>query len=131
MCLALLWLSVARCGSMTEAHERLEAALEQRRVELRMSWRDLTRAADMSYEGLRAIRKGERRPNSVTKARLESALEWQQGSVDAVLAGGQPEPVDASQPKQAASDDLDAVEALLEQALAELNRLKRERDKSA
>ena len=85
----------------------------------------------MSYEGLRAIRKGERRPNAVTRARLESALQWESGSVDAVLAGGEPTPVDTSQPKRTDRDELDAVEEILQAALAEINRLKREREKPA
>lgn len=55
-----------------------------------MSWRDVSRVAGMSYEGLRAIRRGDRQPTAMTKARLEDALRWAGGSVDAILAGGEP-----------------------------------------
>lgn len=72
------------------AHDRLEAAMEERRVQLRMSWRDLANKAELSYEGLRAIRRGERNPNPVTRSRLDDALGWQAGSVARVLAGGEP-----------------------------------------
>lgn len=110
------------------AAANLEAAMQRRRVELRMSWRDVSTTAGMSYEGLRAIRKGGRHPNAVTKGRIEDALQWMPGSVDAVLAGGEVTPAVTTTPDQASSsDELAAVEALLEQAMAELNRLKRKR----
>lgn len=83
---------------MAESYERLNAAMEERRVQLRMSWRDITRAAEMSYEGLRAIRKGERHPTAVTKARLEDALQWQAGSIDTLLSGGEPIPLEIQPP---------------------------------
>ena len=70
---------VAVCGVMASERTRLDDALERRRVELRMSWRDVTREAGMSNEGLRAIRRGERRPTAVTKARIEDALRWKIG----------------------------------------------------
>lgn len=103
--------------------------MERRRVELRMSWRDVSTAAGMSYEGLRAIRKGDRHPNAVTKGRIEDALQWMPGSVEAVLAGGEVTPAAAAQPDRTipTDDELSAVEALLEQAMAELNRLKQKR----
>lgn len=107
---------------------KLEAAMEQRRVELRMSWREVSSAAGMSYEGLRAIRKGDRHPNPVTKGRIEDALQWSSGSVDAVLAGGEPTPAQPPQPSlRNDPDELARVEALLEEAMAELNRLKQKR----
>jgi|SRR6266508_2654417 len=88
---------------MASEQTRLDDALERRRVELRMSWRDVTREAGMSNEGLRAIRRGERRPTAVTKARIEHALRWATGSIDAILAGGEPTPVNDIQRRQPAA----------------------------
>lgn len=67
--------------------------MEDRRVALRMQWREVAESAGLSIAGLGAIRRGERRPTAVTRARLEDALQWAPGSVDAVLAGGEPIPL--------------------------------------
>lgn len=89
--------------------------MENRRVELRMSWRDVSTAAGMSYEGLRAIRKGERQPNAVTRGRIEDALKWTPGSVEAALAGEEPTESKASEERPAAD-----VRAELEQLKRDL-----------
>lgn len=109
--------------------------MEQRRVELRMSWRDVTKAAEMSYEGLRAIRRGERHPTAVTKGRIEDALEWAAGSIDAVIAGGEPTPMrpgtPAPAPAEQASQSIDRAEleelrATLVAALERIDRIQRD-----
>lgn len=110
--------------------------MEQRRVELRMSWRDVTKAADMSYEGLRAIRRGERHPTAVTKGRIEDALRWAAGSIDAVIAGGSPTPIAPEtdppnhEPDQAPAtmdrDELEALRATLVAALERIDRIQRD-----
>lgn len=91
---------------MTPRHEALEAAMESRRVELRMSWRDVSREAGLSYEGLRAIRRGDRNPNAVSKRGIEDALRWSPGSIDAILDGSDPTPADAPA-DPAPGDDLE------------------------
>ncbi|MEU3254234.1 hypothetical protein [Streptomyces sp. NPDC006997] len=75
---------------MPEPHELLDAAMNQRRLELRMSWRDVAQAAEISYETLRAVRRGSYRPTDLTARGIEVALRWVQGSVFAVLGGGRP-----------------------------------------
>lgn len=118
---------------MTPRYEALEAAMESRRVELRMSWRDVSREAGLSYEGLRAIRRGDRNPNAVTKRGIEVALRWAPGSVDAILDGGEPTLTDTSAPTPSApDDDLDAqlaeARALLRQAQEMLDRVSDRRE---
>lgn len=118
---------------MTPRYEALEAAMESRRVELRMSWRDVSREAGLSYEGLRAIRRGDRNPNAVTKRGIEVALRWAPGSVDAILDGGEPTLTDTSSPTPSApDDDLDAqlaeARALLRQAQEMLDRVSDRRE---
>lgn len=85
--------------------ERLNKAMERRRVELDMSWREFASRANLSYEGLRGIRRGDRRPSTRAARRLEDVLQWKHGSIDAILAGGDPTPVDTPVNSEAAYDE--------------------------
>jgi transcriptional regulator with XRE-family HTH domain len=67
--------------------ERLDEAMNRRRLELRMNWRELAEAADISYTALRAIRRGAYRPTELTAQDLDRALQWEPGSVYAILDG--------------------------------------------
>ncbi|MDX3033010.1 helix-turn-helix domain-containing protein [Streptomyces scabiei] len=80
---------------MPQPHERLDLAMNERRLKLRMSWREVAQAAGISYEALRAIRKGNYRPTELTARALDEALQWMPGSVHAVLDGGEPMTVEA------------------------------------
>jgi len=75
---------------MAEPFQQLDDAMNRRRVQLRMNWREVADAAGISYTALRAIRKGEYRPAELTARRLDDALQWMPGSVYAILAGGEP-----------------------------------------
>lgn len=75
--------------------ERLDQAMNERRLKLRMNWRQLADAAGISYTAIRAIRKGEYRPTELTAQDLDRALQWVPGSVYAILGGGDPAPVEA------------------------------------
>lgn len=66
--------------------------MEERRVELGLRWTDVAERAEMSTEGLRAIRAGETNPLPLTRASIEGALEWERGSVNAILHGEDPLP---------------------------------------
>lgn len=74
---------------MQRDHERLDRAMDQRRVELRMSWRDVSQAAGISEAALRTIRRGRHVPTSLTAAHIDDALRWPAGTVLAVLGGGE------------------------------------------
>ncbi|MFH9011194.1 helix-turn-helix domain-containing protein [Streptomyces sp. NPDC017943] len=75
-----------------EPSERLDQAMNARRLELRMNWRQVAEAAGISYTALRAIRRGDYRPTELTAQALDMALQWRPGSVHAVLAGGDAAP---------------------------------------
>lgn len=75
---------------MSDPHKLLDDAMNQRRLELGLQWRDLATAAGISYEALRAIRRGTSRPADLTARKLEEALQWEPGGVRAVLAGQAP-----------------------------------------
>jgi transcriptional regulator with XRE-family HTH domain len=81
--------------------ERLDEAMRQRRVQLGLSWEDIAAAADITSAHLRRIRTGQYLPRDTTAAKLERAFRWSAGSIDAVLAGGEPTP---SPDPQAAAD---------------------------
>ncbi|MBD0837404.1 helix-turn-helix domain-containing protein [Streptomyces sp. TRM68416] len=80
---------------MPEPHERLDEAMNQRRLELRLNWRDVAKGAGISYEALRAIRRGDSKPTELTARALDEILRWMPGSVYAVLNGGMPTTVEA------------------------------------
>jgi len=65
--------------------------MEERRLQLRMSWTRLAQEAQISPQALRSIRRGEYRPSRLTAQALDDALAWERGSVERVLAGGEPE----------------------------------------
>ena len=81
---------------MPESPHRLDAAMDARRLDLHLSWRDVAREADISYETLRAVRRGENSPSPLTTRDIERALHWAAGSVDAVLGGSDPDPLEGA-----------------------------------
>lgn len=84
----------------------LDAAMDRRRLELGLRWRDVALRAGASDQALRDIRRGRTSPRALTVRKLEEALEWRAGSVSAVLGGGQPTPADGA----AAGDEAAAGE---------------------
>lgn len=71
-----------------KAEQRLEQAMNERRLDLGMRWNEVARRAGVSTETLFRFRKGLR--TEETTHAVERALQWQRGSVDIILAGGQP-----------------------------------------
>jgi hypothetical protein len=63
-----------------------------------MLWEDVAQEAELTRESLRLIRAGgNMRPR--TKRRIERALQWEKGSVDAILSGSNPTPIPEPDPK--------------------------------
>lgn len=73
------------------ARSRLAQLMDERRVQLGLTWNEVAERASLTKEGLRTVRTGTRKIMPLTKGGIEVALAWQQGSVDAILAGGTPE----------------------------------------
>lgn len=87
---------------MSDPYKRLDEAMRRRRLELGMkTWRDLSLAAGISYETLRALRNGEGKPADATVHGLERALQWELGSVQRVLDDKDPLPVGSLPPATA------------------------------
>ncbi|MER5420398.1 hypothetical protein [Streptosporangium roseum] len=59
-------------------------------MELGLTWNEVADRADLTKEGLRTVRQGNRKMMPLTKRGIETALRWQPGSVDATLGGGEP-----------------------------------------
>ncbi|MFF6825013.1 hypothetical protein [Streptomyces longwoodensis] len=100
-----------------QPHERLDAAMNERRLALHRTWREVAEAARITYEALRAIRRGDSKPTELTARGLDGALDWEAGSVLKVLAGGEPSPL--SSDASAVADD----DAALSKELALAQRL--------
>ncbi|WUI00245.1 helix-turn-helix transcriptional regulator [Spirillospora sp. NBC_00431] len=111
-----------------QPHERLAAALERRLDELDLTWSELADAASVHEVTLRAIRRGDNQPSARTRRRLEGALSWERGSIQAILDGGEPTPLgdksairDRETVEEVAADtvaDLTKISEVLERALA-------------
>ena len=71
-------------------HEQLDAALSSRRLQRGISWTTLATQVGVSESALRNIRRGRNLPSDLTKHRLEEALGWAPGSINAILEGGEP-----------------------------------------
>ena len=72
---------------------RLDEYMDARRLDLRMTWREVADAAGISPETIRAVRRGDNVPGDITKRGLEDALHWERGSIDSILDDGSPTPL--------------------------------------
>lgn len=77
------------------ARERLASLMDDRRIDLRLTWRQVAERAGLSYEAVRALRAGdEGNPDRLTMRKVDGALEWEPGTIEATLSGS-PLPADA------------------------------------
>ena len=87
--------------------------MDERRVELRMSWRDVAQAAGISEAALRTIRRGRHVPTDLTAARLDDALQWQPRTVKSILTGiDESAPMTLEEIKQKREELLEALALL-------------------
>lgn len=113
---------------MTAAPEprvRLAQYIEHRITALALEYAEVCRRAEISDETLGKIRKG-MKARSSTYHKLERALEWVQGSIAAILDGGEPTPFgtpsDGTPPPPAPMDqELELARRLLGSTIRELN----------
>jgi transcriptional regulator with XRE-family HTH domain len=74
------------------ARERLAEQMDERRLDLGMSWQAVARAAGLSPRTLQDIRSGAGTPRRDTLRKIDAALAWIPGSAETALAGGDPRP---------------------------------------
>lgn len=75
--------------------------MDQRRLQLRMRWDDIARAAEITPAFLRKIRNGESQASALTKARLEDVLQWKQGTIDAITGNASDGDIATAEPTPA------------------------------
>jgi hypothetical protein len=73
------------------ARERLDKLMNDRRLELGITWRDVAARAGLSYETLRSARTSDSGMRELTAAQIARALEWEPRAVQRILAGGEPQ----------------------------------------
>lgn len=81
--------------------------MDERRGHLRMTWDNVAEVAGVSVETVYRAASG-RPMRTPTKKGIEEALRWAPGSVDAILDGGEPTPLDAAEPEPDRARDRDA-----------------------
>lgn len=64
--------------------------MDVRRSELQLTWNEVAEKAGITREGLRRTRVKTGPIRSLTKRGIENALAWEPGSIDSILAGGEP-----------------------------------------
>jgi hypothetical protein len=76
-----------------DPRERLARMIRDRRLkDLKISVRTAATRAGIDRGTWASAESGERRTAEVNLAGIEEALEWEPGSIDAILAGGEPTP---------------------------------------
>jgi transcriptional regulator with XRE-family HTH domain len=103
-----------------EPHERLDLAMTKRSLDVKKRWVQIAKEAGVSTAALGAIRRGEYRPSPHTARGIEDALEWEPGSIDAILAGGQPKP------KRTPDESIRSLQKSTQELRATLERLRAE-----
>ena len=77
----------------------LAKLMDDRRIELGLTWEQVADAAGLRYETLRAVRNKDSAIRPLTRRAIATALRWSPNSVDLILDGGDPDPL----PEQAAA----------------------------
>lgn len=76
------------------ARARLADAMEERRLELAVTWKKVAAAGGITYETLRTVRNGRSGNIPVdTQRAIDRGLQWAPGSVAAILADGEARPL--------------------------------------
>ncbi len=80
----------------SEARRHLAALMDERRLELRLTWQEVADHGGVSLRALSNARTGDVEIRPLTQAGIEAGLQWDQGSIELVLAGGNPVPLGAA-----------------------------------
>lgn len=56
-----------------------------RRLQLGLTWDDVADKAGITSAGLRAIRSGKNRGRELTRRKIDAALQWEAGTLDAIF----------------------------------------------
>lgn len=123
-----------------EPRRRLAGLMDDRRIELDLSWEEVARRAGMVGMTLRRIRNGESALPRRTAAKIDRALKWQPGSVEGILADGEPEviPKEDRSPDEISDEEVEDALSVMRAGLKRLyppeevdRRIAREREEIA
>lgn len=104
--------------------------MEDRRTELDLTWDEVAERSDRSKETLFQVAKG-RIPQARTRTAIDRGLYWKRGSVDSILAGGEPTKVDHREQQSEPEDQADIHAELAElRKMAEQLKARAEEDKA-
>lgn len=107
------------------ARARLATLMDARRRELRLTWDKVATGAGIHRETLRQIRHGTGDLRPLTITGLEDVLSWAHGSIDAIIEGGDPTPLDADDEDTVAGRTLADLAAELEEVKRRNSQLER------
>lgn len=103
------------------ARARLSKRMDERRIELKLRWRQVTDAAGMTYEAIRGIRNGPSQIPEFTRRSFESALQWPPGEIDRILTEDDEPATEnpADPPVELTAEDVDRLRGMtLDDAIA-------------
>lgn len=95
---------------MTTTGPDLAGAISSRREELGLSQAEAARRANVARPTWARWESGAARPYDSNYGAIERALEWERGSIRAILAGAQPTPSPPAHDNDAAPPGIDARE---------------------
>ncbi|WP_267898993.1 helix-turn-helix domain-containing protein [Thermomonospora amylolytica] len=95
--------------------------MDERRAELGLDWQEVADQAGITREGLRRIRRGTGKMRAKTMRGIERALRWKPGSIDAILAWGDPNP--EPEPEPPAETAVEKLAKLLGEMEATMDRI--------
>lgn len=78
--------------AQSEARRRLANLMEKRRLELDLTWDQVAARGGVSLRALATARKEDREIRALTRTNIERGLDWELGSIERILAGGDPAP---------------------------------------
>ncbi|MFF4548654.1 helix-turn-helix domain-containing protein [Streptomyces sp. NPDC001406] len=100
-------------------HELLDQAMEDRRLELGMTWKEVSAQSGVTVETLSALRKGRTNPHNaspLTRRGIERALKWAPGGYGDALEGRKPKGLaedvphpEHAPPKAGAADEVEEL----------------------
>lgn len=79
-----------------QPHELLDQFMEDRRLELGMTWKQVSAQSGVTVETLSALRKGRTNPvnaSQLTRRGIERGMKWATGGYEDAVAGRRPTPL--------------------------------------
>lgn len=111
-----------------QPHELLDQFMEDRRLELGMTWKQVSAQSGVTVETLSALRKGRTNPanaSQLTRRGIERGMKWAAGGYEEALAGRRPTPLagDVAHPEHAPPAGASDIDPAIEDAVNRFRKL--------